>query len=92
MEPLLRIDNPRVKVENKEIIRGLNLSMGRGEFHRVMGPNGSGKSTLALAVMGHSGYEIVEGKIEFEGEVVNSISPDERARKGIFLAFQHPRK
>ncbi len=90
MESLLKIENLRVAVENKEIINGLNLNVGRGEFHIVMGPNGSGKSTLALALMGHPKYEIKEGKIEFEGKEIVGLSPDERARRGIFMAFQHP--
>jgi Fe-S cluster assembly ATP-binding protein len=89
MNHLLKAENLRVSVENKEIIRGLDLEVGRGEFHVVMGPNGSGKSTLALAIVGHPKYR-VSGSLLFEGEDIKELSVDERARKGIFLAFQHP--
>ncbi len=87
---MLQIENLEVEVENKKIINSLNLSVGGGEFHVIMGPNGSGKSTLALTLMGHPNYKITNGKIEFDGRVINDIPVDERARMGIFLAFQHP--
>jgi len=90
MEELLEVKDLRVNVEGKDIIKDLNLSIREGEFHIVMGPNGSGKSTLALAIMGHPKYEVVNGKIEFQGKVINTTPPDERARMGIFMAFQHP--
>jgi Fe-S cluster assembly ATP-binding protein len=90
MGKLLHVDDLHVEVDGKEIIRALSLTMDRGEFHIVMGPNGSGKSTLALTIMGHPRYRISRGKIEFEGEMINSVPVDERARKGIFMAFQHP--
>ncbi len=89
MDNLLIAENLRISVEGKEIIRGLDLRISPGEFHVVMGPNGSGKSTLALAIMGHPKYE-VSGRLEFEGEDIKNLSTDERARRGIFLAFQHP--
>ncbi|ADD08148.1 FeS assembly ATPase SufC [Aciduliprofundum boonei T469] len=87
---MLQIENLEVEVENKKIINSLNLSVGGGEFHVIMGPNGSGKSTLALTLMGHPNYKITNGKIEFDGKVINDIPVDERARMGIFLTFQHP--
>jgi len=87
---MLDVENLRVEVEDREILKGLDLKIGKKEIHVVMGPNGSGKSTLALTLMGHPNYRIVGGEIEFEGKVVNDLPPDERARMGIFLAFQHP--
>ncbi len=90
MAQLLNIENLTVGVEGKEILKDLNLNIGKGEFHIVMGPNGSGKSTLALTLMGHPKYEILRGNVKFEGQIINSIPPDERAKMGIFLAFQHP--
>ncbi len=87
---LLTITNLKTKVENKEILKGLNLEMGKGEVHVIMGPNGAGKSTLANALMGNPKYKITEGKIIFEGEVINDLKTDERAKKGIFLSFQYP--
>ena len=90
MDPRLRVVDVNVRVEDKEILKNFNIEIGKGEFHIVMGPNGSGKSTLALAIMGHPKYQVTRGNIEFEGRVINSIPPDERARMGIFMAFQHP--
>ncbi len=94
MNNILLIRNLHVAVENgnskKEIIKGLNLEGHGGEIHLVMGPNGSGKSTLALSIMGHPRYGILDGEIKFENEKINHLSPDERAKRGIFLAFQHP--
>ena len=87
---LLSIKNLNVNIEEKEILKGLNLDMGEGEVHIIMGPNGSGKSTLAYTLMGHPSYEIVDGEINFDGEIINDLSPDKRAKKGIFLSFQYP--
>jgi Fe-S cluster assembly ATP-binding protein len=90
-EPLFRIDDLHVSVEGKEIVKGMNLVVDRGEVHAIMGPNASGKSTLANAIMGHPRYQVTSGKVLFKGEDVTALSPDERARRGLFLAFQYPR-
>lgn len=87
---LLNITGLKVNIEDIEILKGINLSMGKGETHVIMGPNGGGKSTLAYALMGHPNYEITDGEIEFHGEVINDLSPDKRAKKGMFLSFQYP--
>jgi Fe-S cluster assembly ATP-binding protein len=86
----LEIQNLHVTVEGKEILKGVDLAVSKGEVHALMGPNGSGKSTLANAIMGHPGYEIAEGKILFRGEDVTEMEADERARAGLFMAFQYP--
>jgi Fe-S cluster assembly ATP-binding protein len=86
----LEIQNLHVEVDGKEILKGLDLSVSRGQVHALMGPNGSGKSTLANAIMGHPGYEVTAGKILFRGEDVTKAEPDERARAGLFMAFQYP--
>jgi Fe-S cluster assembly ATP-binding protein len=86
----LEIQNLHVEVEGKEILKGVDLSVSRGEIHALMGPNGSGKSTLANTIMGHPGYEITEGKLLFKGEDVTEMEADERARLGLFMAFQYP--
>jgi Fe-S cluster assembly ATP-binding protein len=86
----LEIQNLHVEVEGKQILKGLDLSVSRGEVHALMGPNGSGKSTLANTIMGHPGYEVTEGKILFRGEDMTEAEPDERARAGLFMAFQYP--
>ena len=86
----LEIRNLHVRVEEKEILKGLDLSVGKGEIHALMGPNGSGKSTLANVVMGHPNYEVTEGQIIFKGEDITEAEPDERARAGLFMAFQYP--
>ncbi len=92
MNELLTIENLHVAVNgNKEIISGLNLRIGESEFHVVMGPNGSGKSTLALTLMGHPRYRITHGRILFMGEEIASLTPNERGRRGIFMAFQQPK-
>src|SRR3954453_17293279 len=87
---LLEIRNLHVRAEDKEILKGVDLSVGKGEIHALMGPNGSGKSTLANAIMGHPSLEITEGQILFKGEDVTEADPDERARAGLFMAFQYP--
>jgi len=87
---LLNIKNLHVAIDGKEILKGLNLGVNKGEVHAIMGPNGTGKSTLAAAVTGREGYEITQGEILYDGEVLNDMEPDERANKGIFLSFQYP--
>ncbi len=87
---LLEIEDLHVEIEGNEILRGLNLSMDKGEIHAIMGPNGSGKSTLAYVLTGRPGYEVTAGKIFYKGEDIMGLAPDERAQRGIFLAFQYP--
>ncbi|MEA4826060.1 MAG: Fe-S cluster assembly ATPase SufC [Clostridium sp.] len=87
---LLDIKNLHTKVNEKEILKGLDLEIGRGEVHVIMGPNGAGKSTLANTLMGHPKYAISEGDIYFEEEIINDLRTDERAKRGIFLSFQYP--
>jgi len=86
----LEIRNLHVSVEDKEILRGLDLTVEKGKIHALMGPNGSGKSTLANAIMGHPALEITEGSIHFKGEDITEASPNERSQAGIFMAFQYP--
>lgn len=86
----LEIKNLHVSVEDKEILRGLDLSVEKGRVHALMGPNGSGKSTLANAIMGHPALEITEGSITFDGEDITEAAPDDRSQAGIFMAFQYP--
>ena len=86
----LEIQNLHVRIEEREILRGLNLTVRKGETHALMGPNGSGKSTLANTIMGNPTYEVTEGKILFNGEDLTEADPDERARAGLFMAFQYP--
>lgn len=88
--PLFMIENLHAGIEGKEILRGVNLVIERGEIHALMGPNGSGKSTLAYVIAGHPNYEVYEGRILYKGENVLELPPDERARMGMFLAFQYP--
>jgi Fe-S cluster assembly ATP-binding protein len=90
MGSVLEIKNLRVSVEGKEILKGLSLNVKTGEVHSIMGPNGSGKSTLALALMGHPKYEVTGGEVLFKGQNILEMEPDERARLGLFLAFQYP--
>ncbi len=90
MSETLEIIDLHVSVGDVHILRGVNLRIQRGETHALMGPNGSGKSTLGLAIMGHPGYEITSGRIELDGEPIQGLEPDERARKGLFMAFQRP--
>lgn len=87
---LLEIKNLKVSVEGKEILKGLNLKMNKGEVHAIMGPNGAGKSTLASVIAGKEDYEVTGGEILFNGKNILELSPDERAKEGIFLAFQYP--
>jgi Fe-S cluster assembly ATP-binding protein len=86
----LEIQNLHVRIEEREILHGVNLTVKRGETHALMGPNGSGKSTLANTLMGNPNYEVTEGKIVLDGEDLTEADPDERARAGLFMAFQYP--
>src|SRR6516164_8040891 len=86
----LVIRNLHAKVEDKEILKGVDLTVRQGEIHALMGPNGSGKSTLANVIMGHPKYEVTEGEILFKGLNVLELAADKRARLGLFLAFQYP--
>ena len=89
-DPILVIEDLHVEVEGKPILRGIDLKISPGEIHAIMGPNGSGKSTLANALMGRPGYEVTKGRVLYKEEDISSLSTDERARKGMFLAFQYP--
>ncbi len=86
----LEIRNLHVRAGEKEILRGLDLTVAKGEVHALMGPNGSGKSTLANAVMGHPNLEVTDGQVLWDGQDVTDADPDERARLGLFMAFQYP--
>src|SRR3954471_19658355 len=86
----LEIRNLHVAAGDKQILKGVDLRVRSGEIHAMMGPNGSGKSTLANAIMGHPGLEVTEGEILFDGEEITEADPDERARAGLFMAFQYP--
>jgi Fe-S cluster assembly ATP-binding protein len=86
----LEIRNLHVRAEDKEILKGLDLEVSKGQVHALMGPNGSGKSTLANAIMGHPSFEITDGEIVFQGEEITDAAPEERARAGLFMAFQYP--
>jgi Fe-S cluster assembly ATP-binding protein len=88
--PDLEIRNLHVRADDKEILKGLDLVVNKGEIHALMGPNGSGKSTLANAIMGHPALEVTEGQILFKGQDITEADPDERARAGLFMAFQYP--
>jgi Fe-S cluster assembly ATP-binding protein len=88
--PDLEIRNLHVSAEGKEILKGLDLSVAAGQIHALMGPNGSGKSTLANAIMGHPALDVTDGQILFDGEDVTDAAPEERARMGLFMAFQYP--
>jgi len=87
---MLEIKNLQVRVAGKEILRGINLTVNTGEVHAIMGPNGSGKSTLARAIAGHPEYEIAAGSITYDGKDLLVMAPEDRAREGVFMAFQYP--
>ncbi len=89
-QPLLEIKNLHARVENKVILKGISLSINPGEVHAIMGPNGSGKSTLAAILAGRDGYDITDGQVIFNGQDLLELDPEERAREGVFLAFQYP--
>lgn len=87
---MLKITNLRTSINGKEILKGIDLQVKPGEVHAIMGPNGSGKSTLASVLAGRDIYQVLEGKVQYEGEDLLELAPEERARKGIFLGFQYP--
>ena len=87
---MLEIKNLQASVDGKEILKGINLTVNKGEVHAIMGPNGSGKSTLAKVLAGHPSYEVTGGEVIYEGRNLLDMSPDERAREGVFMAFQYP--
>ena len=87
---LLEIKDLRVRAEDKEILKGLSLSVDSGQVHAIMGPNGSGKSTLARVLAGHPGYEVTGGTITYDGNDLLALQPEDRAREGVFMAFQYP--
>lgn len=86
----LKIEGLRVGIDGKEILKGVDLTIRRGEVHALMGPNGSGKSTLSYALMGHPNYEVLGGSVKLDGEEILELEADERAKRGLFLAFQYP--
>ena len=88
--PMLEVENLHVEIEGSKILDGLSLAVSAGEVHAIMGPNGSGKSTLAYVLAGKPEYQVTEGRVLFEGEDMLAMEPDERAAKGLFLAFQYP--
>ena len=87
---MLKIKNLKAGIEDNQILNGINLEVNAGEVHAIMGPNGSGKSTLAAVIAGKDEYEVAEGSINFEGEDLLELAPEERAQKGVFLSFQYP--
>jgi Fe-S cluster assembly ATP-binding protein len=87
---MLRIKNLRANAGDKEILKGITLTVNAGEVHAIMGPNGSGKSTLAQVLAGHPGYEVTGGSVEYDGKDLLEMEPEERAQAGVFLAFQYP--
>jgi Fe-S cluster assembly ATP-binding protein len=88
--PTFRVEDLRVTVDEKEILKGVNLEVNKGEVHALMGPNGSGKSTLANTLMGHPRYKVTGGRILYKGDDITDLPVDERAKRGMFLAFQYP--
>jgi Fe-S cluster assembly ATP-binding protein len=89
-QPILEIRNLHAGVEGKQILKGVDLTLNAGEVHAIMGPNGSGKSTLAQILAGREGYEVTQGEVIFQGKNLLELAPEERAREGVFLAFQYP--
>ena len=89
-KPILEIKNLSAGVEDKQILKGINLTINAGEVHAVMGPNGSGKSTLAAVLAGRAGYDVTGGEVIYDGKDLLELDPEERAREGVFLAFQYP--
>src|SRR5579859_294397 len=89
-EPILQIKNLNAGVEGKQILKGIDLEIHPGEVHAIMGPNGSGKSTLAAILAGREGYEVTSGQVLYNGQDLLELDPEERAREGLFLAFQYP--
>ncbi len=87
---MLKINNLHAGIDSKEILKGINLEIKKGEVHAIMGPNGSGKSTLSSVIAGNETYEVTEGDVIFEGESILELAPEERAHKGVFLSFQYP--
>ncbi|HEU5146497.1 MAG TPA: ATP-binding cassette domain-containing protein, partial [Chryseosolibacter sp.] len=87
---MLSINNLHAKIDNNQILNGINLEVKPGEVHAIMGPNGSGKSTLASVLAGREEFEVTEGSVDFLGKDLLEMSPEERAREGVFLAFQYP--
>ena len=87
---MLEIKNLYAGIDGNEILKGINLTVKKGEIHAIMGPNGSGKSTLAKVIAGHPDYEVTQGEVLYEGKNLLEMSPDERAREGVFMAFQYP--
>jgi Fe-S cluster assembly ATP-binding protein len=87
---MLQIKNLHAKVEDKDILKGINLTVNAGEVHAIMGPNGSGKSTLSAVIAGNENYEVTEGEVILDGEDLSELAPEERAHKGVFLSFQYP--
>ena len=87
---MLDVRNLKVRAEGQEILKGVDLHVDAGEVHAIMGPNGSGKSTLARALAGHPAYEVTDGTVTYEGRDLLAMDPDERAREGVFMAFQYP--
>ena len=88
--PILEIKNAELSIDDKKILKGLSLNVNEGETHAIMGPNGSGKSTLASVIAGREDYDVTDGEINFQGTDLGELGPEERAREGIFLAFQYP--
>ncbi|NVJ72490.1 MAG: Fe-S cluster assembly ATPase SufC, partial [Flavobacteriaceae bacterium] len=87
---MLKIENLHARVEDKEILKGINLEIKPGEVHAIMGPNGAGKSTLSSVIAGHEDFEVTDGSVFLDGENIDELDPEERAHKGIFLSFQYP--
>ncbi|NOR66934.1 MAG: ATP-binding cassette domain-containing protein, partial [Woeseiaceae bacterium] len=87
---MLEINNLKTTVGDAEILKGLSLKVNAGEVHAIMGPNGSGKSTLALVIAGHDDYIVTDGTVQYDGQDLLELTPEERAREGVFLSFQYP--